>query len=136
MKSFKWKKYNSKKSLIIIDEVLYLSDFIRVIPHCLFWKEVLIATHIPLVYYKIFSLFWKKILKINLEKFPQKIEFYLREHGYDFTEESIKIYAKKFLCTYTDLEIILESSDNEEKNFDRIFLNFLKYRNIGIYPNH
>ena len=133
----RWKKIKSdNETLIVVDEILYFSNFFSIIPLCFSRKKLLIATHVPLIYYKIFSLVWRKVLCINLEKYPLKIKKYLKDRGYSFSDESIELYQKKFLCTYTDLDIILESDSHIDKNFDRIIKQFIKLHKIDVFPSN
>lgn len=141
---YRWKTINYKKweksiysenTLIVIDEVIHFSDYFSIVP-LFFWKnKLLIASHVPTCFYAVLRLFWKKVYTVNLEKYPQKIEAYLKSLGYSFSRSSIDLYSKKFKSTYTDIDIILEMNSSGDKNFDNILKKFLKTQHIKMDPS-
>lgn len=132
-------KYFSKyidleRRYIIIDEVLSVRDFLLLFLKLFSTNKFIIATHVPLIFYTIFSLFWKRVLKINLENFPQKIKKYLTSKWYSVSSETITLYKKYFRLTYTDIDVIIESDDSDDMNFDTIFLRFMKHNRLDVFP--
>lgn len=126
---------NPQKNIKLIDEVLTLYDFLKIIPQIVRKKPLLIATHQPLFLYNFFTLLSKKVITFNLEQYPLKIEHYLTEKWYSYSQQILEEYKSKFKNTYTDIDIILETSFSEEKDFDIIFREFMKNNSLTMSPN-
>jgi len=142
---FYWESGSGKSSYInyiqsiqqqkytIIDEILSWRDIFFHLKVLIFSsKKILLASHIPKKYYSFFRILWKKILFINLEKYPSKIEKYLDNLWYSYSLGVLHAYCDVFRATYLDIDIILESNDDGLKDFDIIYRTFMKHHRVKL----
>jgi len=141
--SWSWKtsyinylKQSIWNNVIVIDEIFTLIDFVKLLPTLISGKKYLIATHIPLYMYHILRVFQKNVRCYNLEKYSFKIWNYLESLWFTYSNSTITQYHKAFKSTYTDVDIIIEQADDWEKDFDKIFRQFLRWYKIKVYPNN
>ena len=115
------------KDYEIVDEIFNLNDYINFLKQVIHKKHSIIATHLWYLYF--FPLiFFGKIAFFRIDTQKKKIENYLLYLGYTYSESSIERYINLFWATYTDIDIICEWQ--EEKDFDTILRNFLKYNTL------
>lgn len=119
---------HTEKTDIFIDEIYWFSWLYTVIKYLLSWKRVFVASHLHPIFFIFIYLFFSTKSFI-IEKPYWKIEMYLNNKWYFFSENSILYFNKKYKSSFVDLEIILETWKNN-KNFDFILNKFEKNNKI------
>ena len=118
-----------KEENIFIDEISSLYWLCTVSRFLLSWKKVFIASHIhPFFFLVIFWLFYK-IKPFYTNKDNNKIEIYIKEKWYNYSETDIKVFLDRFWSNLLDLQIVLDFYTNE-KDFSKILYKFSKECNL------
>lgn len=122
-----WGKINNKNDLLVLDELKTPLELYYIIKLLLRGNSLIIANHVAIFFIKTIGFFTTSIL-FNLDNQNEKICFYLKIHGYHFSQSIVEQFCNTYGSNYTDLEIILEH--NIDKNFDTIYKNFMRYKTI------
>ncbi|MDQ7010160.1 MAG: hypothetical protein Q9M94_07790 [Candidatus Gracilibacteria bacterium] len=118
----KYKKTN--KAYIFIDEIVYFTQLIIIFRYLFAGKKIFIATHINLIFYKIFFLFFKKKL-FNVDKNFNKIKMYLDDKNINASKSSLKYFIKNYSGSFNELDFMLNNYKNKN-NFEEILYLFEK----------
>lgn len=140
--SWSWKSsyisylFKNNKSLsdnvIVIDEIFDFFDLLKIFIKLCTNKQLIIASHLNIIYYYIFRIFWK-ILFFKTDDNLKKIKNYLDYKKYNYSEKTLKQFINFFWATYTDLDLILEKYD--WNNFDEAYNKFMKYNRVKFVWN-
>jgi energy-coupling factor transporter ATP-binding protein EcfA2 len=119
-------------NIVIVDEVFDLTYYLKIFFQLFFKKQFIIASHISINYFYIFSFLWKvKYIKIDEDHY--KICNYLQCKNFKYSDDVVQKYIKSFSSTYTDIDIILENYSWND--FDEAFYNFIKFNKVNLTRN-
>ncbi len=120
------------KNIIIIDEIFDFFDFIKLFFQFFKKEKFIVASHISINYFYIFSFLWK-IKYIKTDNHHAKICNYLHCKKMAYSKDVVSKYIEWFSSTYTDIDIILEKYNWDD--FDEAFYKFVKFNKVTLTWN-
>ena len=119
--------------VVVLDEALGLKEYFFCLRQLHLGKTVVVASHLPSFFFSSLAFFFTTRL-FNCDCESQKLARYLAKRDYSFSEGKLHDFQKKYKATFTDLEIILETSKGT-KNFDMLFDQFEAQYTIDLAKN-
>jgi hypothetical protein len=122
-----WEQYGNLGGLeevVVIDELMHLSDFRRIFMLLLRGHVVIAANHMPRIYFKWLEFFWT-VRHFVTDRKMEKIEHYLDYLRLQYTTIAVRDYCKQFGVSFTTVDIILERYPH--KKFDVAYDRFQKF---------
>lgn len=113
---------NVTTAVVVLDEVLGMEEYLFCLRQLTLGKTVMAASHLPPFFFAILAFFFKARL-FDCDRESSKLARYLSSRGYRFSEKSLQLFQQKYKATFTDLDIILETS-GDNKDFDLLFDQF------------
>lgn len=126
---FEKRKLPKDVSILCIDELLHIGHFFLILPTLWNYKKYLIASHLPHSIMSLLHIFWRTLI-IQVDTDEKKISRYLAWLGYTASTSVIHDYTLKYRANYTDLQIILETS--QERDFDTLYKRFHRTHSIHL----
>lgn len=109
---------------VVVDEVFSLTDMTKIAAVLTKNRKVIVASHLQPVFFHLFFPHVNKKIFIT-DKESGKLASYLREKDITFSHAALERYVKRYKATYTDMEIILEHT--KENDLDRALVKFEKF---------
>lgn len=110
-----------RADLLVIDEILGWSDFLRAIVPIVRARTALIAAHLPLGLFLLFCVLGRVAL-FRTDRCEQKIRRYLASRSVAASDQAVRLFVERFGATFTDVDLILERAPGG--SFDRALARF------------
>ena len=102
-----WTRISPSTRLVVIDELVSLSDYwylIRLLHH---GHYVIAASHLPNIYLRLLALIWS-IRIIRVDKDYRTISHYLQQEQIHYSDAAVRDFCSVLGSSYVDTKIILE----------------------------
>jgi len=116
-----WPGADPPTKLVVVDELQRLGELRHVARLLRAGHTVLVASHLHPAWVRLFNRWWPA-KHYYTDRSTDKLQHFLKAHGVRFTPEGVREFGRVYGANYTDLEIILEHSGDED--FDLAFERF------------
>ena len=126
-----WTRIYSSTQLVVIDELVSLSDYWHLIYLLHHGHDVIAASHLPNIYLGLLALIWK-IRVICVDQDYRKISRYLKQEQIHHSDAAVQDFCNILGASYIDTKIILEHYPS--CSFDEAWSRFKRTSHIKREP--